>query len=156
MADLRRLAGDLGLSDVSTYLQSGNVVFESRASARTLAGKLEREIRERLGHDVSVLLRSKDHLAKVMAGNPFAAKDVSKLYVTFLAKPPRKERVAALEPAVGAPDEFRVNGREIYLHFPGGYGRSQLSNAYFEKQLGVIATTRNWKTVTSLAKLARA
>ena len=55
-----------------------------------------------------------------------------------------------------APDEFRLVGREIYLHFPGGYGRSKLSNAYFEKQLGVVATTRNWKTVTALAELVAA
>jgi len=154
MADLRGLFDELGFGDVSTHLQSGNVLFEGKGSARQLETKLERAIGERLAPGVSVLLRTKAQLARVVTGNPFASREISKLHVTFLEKPPPRGRATALDPAVGTPDEFRLVGREIYLHYPGGYGRSKLSNAYFEKQLGVVATTRNWKTVTALAELA--
>lgn len=154
MSDLRKVFADLGLDDVSTYLQSGNVLFESSASVRDLKRRLEQEIGERLATGVSVLLRTKRELATIVEANPFAKQDVSKLHVTFLEKRPAKARAEALDPAEGAPDEFRLRGREAYLYFPGGYGHSKLSNAYFEKKLGVVATTRNWKTVTSVAKLA--
>jgi uncharacterized protein (DUF1697 family) len=74
--------------------------------------------------------------------------------VTFLADAPGRARVRELEGKQFEPDDFRVVGREIYLHCPNGYGKTKLSNAYFEKQLGVAATTRNWKMVTTLAQLA--
>jgi len=155
MADLRSLFDELGCAEARTYLQSGNVVFESNRSASRLAPALERAIADRLAPDVSVLLRAKSELTKVTDANPFAAHEQSKLHVTFLAKRPTRGRAAALDPTAGAPDEFRLLGRELYLYYPGGYGRSKLSNAYFEKALGVAATTRNWKTVTALAELLR-
>ena len=74
--------------------------------------------------------------------------------MTFLAEKPARAKVGKLDPALGKPDEFRVVGQTIYLHCPNGYGRTKLTNNYFEKQLGVAATTRNWKTVTKLAELA--
>jgi uncharacterized protein (DUF1697 family) len=76
--------------------------------------------------------------------------------VTFLAEKPAAGRVRDLDPERSPPDEFRVAGREVYLRCPNGYGRSKLTNAFFEKQLGVAATTRNWRTVTKLAELANA
>ncbi len=154
MADLRSLLEDLGAEDVATYVQSGNVVFKSGRSAADLAKAIERELERGLGLDITVLLRTKGQLAKLVAANPFGVKEPTKLHVTFLAETPPRARVASLDPDVGGSDEFRVSGREVYLRFPNGYGRSKLSNAYFEKQLGVRATTRNWKTVTTLADLA--
>jgi uncharacterized protein (DUF1697 family) len=99
-----------------------------------------------------VLLRTRAELAKLVAGNPFlrAGKDPSTLHVTFLADVPGGARIEA--PGSGA-DEFRIVRREVYVHCPNGYGRSKLSNAFFEKKLGVVATTRNWRTVTTLAEL---
>lgn len=154
MADLRRVFEDAGLEDVSTYLQSGNVLFASKRSGARLASSLERAIHEELAPGVSVLLRSKTELAQVVAANPFEGREVSKLHVTFLEKRPGPARARTLDPDLAAPDEFRLRGRELYLHYPNGYGRSKLTNAYFEKQLGVAATTRNWRTVTALAELA--
>jgi uncharacterized protein (DUF1697 family) len=156
MADLRDLFADLGAAEVSTYLQSGNVVFESKTSAKTLAAKAERAIATSLGLEVAVLVRSRTELAKIVAGNPFGKRDESKLYLTLLARAPSAARIRALDPHANAPDEFRVVGRDVFLHFPGGYGRSKLSNAYFEKHLSVVATTRNWRTVTALAELTAA
>jgi uncharacterized protein (DUF1697 family) len=156
MADLRALFETLGHDEVATHLQSGNVVFKSAGGKQAdLIRAIEKRIKTDLGLDVTVLLRSKAQMAKVRSGNPFAArsKDPTKLHVTFLAETPERARVRDLDPGAGGSDEFRVVGREIYLHYPGGYGRSKLSNAWFEKRLGVTATTRNWRTVTKLAEL---
>jgi uncharacterized protein (DUF1697 family) len=157
MADLRTLIESLGAEDVQTYVQSGNVVFKSRVrSAAKLAGDIEQRISGKLGLEIRVVLRTDKQLAKIVAGNPFAASqsEGTKLHVTFLAEAPKASRTRALEPEAFEPDEFQVKGREVYLHTPKGYGRSKLSNAYFEKQLGVAGTTRNWNTVTKLAELA--
>jgi uncharacterized protein (DUF1697 family) len=159
MADLRTVFTALGGGDVQTYLQSGNVVFESPGANRAqLIQAIEEQISRDLGIDVTVLLRTRAQLAKVLAGNPFAnsGAEAGKLHVTFLAGKPDRARVRELDPRRGEPDEFRVAGQEIYLHCPSGYGRTKLNNAYFEKHLGMAATTRNWKTVTKLADLASA
>jgi uncharacterized protein (DUF1697 family) len=156
MADLRALFEALGHDEVATHLQSGNVVFKSAGGKPAdLIRAIEKRIKSDLGLDVTVLLRSKAQLAKVAAGNSFAAreKDPAKLHVTFLAETPARSRVRDLAPDPGGSEEFRIAGREVYLHYPDGYGRSKLSNAWFEKQLGVAATTRNWRTVTKLAEL---
>ncbi len=157
MAALRELVEGLGAEDVATYVQSGNVVFRSRDAAAAVTKAIERELGRRLGLDVKVLVRTKAELRKIVSGNPFGdVADATKLHVTFLAATPDRGRVRKLDPARSEPDEFRVLAREVYLHCPNGYGRSKLSNAYFEQQLGVPATTRNWKTVTKLAELAGA
>jgi len=159
MADLRALFVDLGHEEVATYVQSGNVVFKGRvANSADLAKAIERRIARDLGLSITVVVRTKAQLARVAAGNPFAAseREPASLHVTFLAERPGRARVGELEANESAPDEFRVVGKEIYLHTPQGYGRTKLSGAYFEKQLGVAATTRNWRTVTKLAELASA
>jgi uncharacterized protein (DUF1697 family) len=158
MADLRELFEALGAADVSTYVQSGNVVFRSPEAAAKLSQAIEQRIDERLGLGVKVLLRTKTELARVVAANPLAGRgrEPSTLHVTFLAGTPARAGVRGLDPKRFEPDELRVVGREVYLHCPNGYGRSKLTNAFFEKELGTAATTRNWKTVTKLAELAGA
>ncbi len=158
MADLRELFGRLDADDVTTYVQSGNVVFKSRAERGELVRAIEQRIARDVGLEIIVLLRTSAELAKVVADNPFAKSqsDPVKLHVTFLAETPAPARVRALDPKVFEPDEFHIAGSDIYLHTPNGYGKSKLSNAYFERQLGVAGTSRNWKTVTTLAALARA
>jgi uncharacterized protein (DUF1697 family) len=158
MVDLRALLADLGAEDVATYVQSGNVVFRSANNPGKLTDAIEKQIRRDLGLDVTVLVRTQRQLAKLAAANPFAhdVSDPTKLHVTFLADKPDQARVRKLDPTLFKPDELRVIGQEVYLHCPNGYGRSKLSNAYFEKQLDVRATTRNWRTVTKLAELAGA
>jgi uncharacterized protein (DUF1697 family) len=158
MSDLRALFSDLPAEDVTTYVQSGNVLFRSPGARDDLTQAIEREIRSRFGLDVTVLLRTKDELAAVAAGNPFAADepDPRKLHATFLAERPEPGRVSALDEKQFEPDRFDVTRDVVYLHCPDGYGRSKLSNAFFEKQLGVAATTRNWRTVTALVELANA
>ncbi|MFF0372012.1 DUF1697 domain-containing protein [Micromonospora sp. NPDC005087] len=158
MADLRRLVTDLGHDDAGTYLQSGNVVFGSKVrDAEKLAGGIERALADELGLSVPVLVRSARELAAVAGGNPYAERedDPTRLLVAFLATAPKRSTVDALTVPGGENVAFTVTGREVYLHFPdGGYGRSKFTNAYLEKKLGVVATTRNWKSVRALAELA--
>jgi uncharacterized protein (DUF1697 family) len=157
MDDLRRLFVALGHADVKSYVQSGNVLFSSPVEESSrLAGDIQRRIARDLGVTVTVLLRTRDDLAYVVANNPFLSRetDLAKLHVTFLADAPDHERVARLDTPSGGPDEFSLAGREVYLHCPRGYGRTKLNNAYLERRLGVAATTRNWNTVTKLCDLA--
>ncbi|MDQ4096763.1 MAG: DUF1697 domain-containing protein [Actinomycetota bacterium] len=157
MKALRALFSGLGHEDVTTYVQSGNVVFTGRkARPATLARAIERQIADELGTEVTAFVLTGEELAAVANANPFvdSGADPATLHVTFLAGEPDEQRVAGLDPASFAPDEFRVRRREVYLRCPNGYGRSKLNNAFWEKKAGVAATTRNWKTVTALRELA--
>lgn len=166
MADLRALVADLGMEDVRTYIQSGNVVFRSGVEPERLAGALEDGLRRATGLEVAVVLRTKEELGAVAGANPFLARgaDISHLHTTFLAGRPAAPLLAALVgrpgggdgPVAVGPDAFEVVGQEVYVHCPDGYGRTKLNNTFFEKALGVVATTRNWKTVMALLAMASA
>jgi uncharacterized protein (DUF1697 family) len=157
MEELQALFVALGHSDVTTYIQSGNIIFKSPGSDPSqLAGAIEERIAQDLGLAVTVLLRTKDELAQVIASNPFIRQrtDPARLHVTFLADAPDPHLVSRVDGHNAEPDEFQIIGREIYLHCPHGYGRTKLNNAFWERRLGVAATTRNWHTVTKLFQLA--
>jgi uncharacterized protein (DUF1697 family) len=156
MEDLRRVFQELGFTDARTFIQSGNVIFSGPASAARLAHDLEQRIARDIGTAPTVLLRTKQELGRVIAANPFLAhaKDHSRLHVTFLVEKPAAAAVKALVRPAGETGEFALRDREVYLHVPDGYGTSKLGNAFFEKRLGVSATTRNWNTVTKLFSLA--
>lgn len=155
MPALRELFAELGCSEVSTYVQSGNVVFKSGSSAARLASTVEKEIERTFGARIAVLLRTQAQLSRTVAANPYAGKvdDPTKLHVTFLAAKPSAALVRAL-PTTDPSGEFRVVGREIFGYFPNGYGRTKLTNAFFERKLQAVATSRNWRTVTKLAELS--
>lgn len=154
MADLRELVEKLGGDDVRTYLQSGNAVFRSRETPAKLEAALERAIKRALGLDVTALVRTKKQLLKIVEGNPFPKAAPKTVHVALLATKPKAPGARKLRGGSFDPDELEIAGREVYLHCPKGYGSTKLSNAFLEKQLGVAATTRNWRTMTSLAELA--
>ncbi|MEW2142447.1 DUF1697 domain-containing protein [Micromonospora vinacea] len=157
MADLRRIVTDLGHEDVTTYLQSGNVAFGSSVrDAEKLAAGIARALTDELALTVPVLVRSGRELAAIAGGNPYADRedDPTRLLVAFLATAPQKSTVGALTVPGGENVSFTVTGREVFLHYvDGGYGRSKFTNAYLEKKLGVVATSRNWKSVRALAEM---
>jgi uncharacterized protein (DUF1697 family) len=158
MAELRQEFGEMDFDDVQTYIQSGNVIFRSPRPAARLAAEIEARLQRTFAAGITVLLRTPDQLRSVVAHNPLvgSSKDESKLHVTFLAEAPASARGVSLDGASFLPDEFRILGREVYLHCPNGYGKTKLNNAFFERSLGVAATTRNWKTVTTLADMSAA
>jgi uncharacterized protein (DUF1697 family) len=156
MAALRSLVEGLGYDDVTTYIQSGNVVLGSADSTAKVASALQKAIAKEFGIDVAVVVRSRAQLKKIIDGNPFAkkAKDAGHLHVVFLAAKPKADKVKALTSADWGDDEVAVKGTEAYLHLPNGYGRAKLNNMLVEKQLGVAGTARNWRTTTKLLELA--
>ena len=154
---LRAACEEIGLRDVRTYVQSGNIVFTSRLGAAAIAQTLKATVDAQTRLPVRVVIRSAAELAKIVAGNPFLKQDdvdVAKLHVTFLDKTPAQSPLARLDALAGSRDQYRLAGREIYLHCPINYGETKLSNTAIEKVLGVGATTRNWKTVTTLYEMA--
>ena len=158
MAELRALVESLGYEGVQTYIQSGNVVFGSSVRrAATVQDAIAGAITRELGLDVTVLVRTAKEFDAVLASNPFLASgaDPTKLHVTFLARAPTATAVRALGDVDRPPDEFVVTKREVFVHCPDGYGNTKLTNSFFEKRLGVAATTRNWRTVQTLTSLAK-
>ncbi|MEV0697859.1 DUF1697 domain-containing protein [Saccharopolyspora sp. NPDC050389] len=158
MADLRDLVTAAGHGEVATYLQSGNVVFTSdRADPEAVAADLRRRLAGELGVDTPVMVRTGAEITGIAARHPFqeGQSDHTKLHVAFLAAEPDAGHAAQLTVPDGAPEELHLAGRELYLHYPAGAGRSKVTAAYLEKRLGVSLTARNWKTVIALAGLAR-
>jgi len=154
--DLQKLVVAAGGKDVRTYIQSGNAVFTSDGRAPDIVRSLEKTLEDMLGTTVPVLLRSKKDLDLVIGKNPFVRRgaDLGILHVTFMATAPRAADVRGALERQDDGDEFVVVGREVYLRCPNSYGRTKLTNTFFEKKLGSSATTRNWKTVNQLAEMA--
>jgi uncharacterized protein (DUF1697 family) len=157
MPELRALFEGLGYTDVETLVQSGNVVFTSRAAPATLEQKLEQEIETQLGVDPKVVVRTRDELAAAIAANPFdVPADPKNLHVTFLSGEPDADAVKKLEAADLGDDRLAFRGREIYILYVDGMGRSELAKQLGRAKLGVAATDRNWNTVTTLLEMADA
>jgi len=155
MDALQKMFESLGYKNVRTYVQSGNVVFESAdAKALDMATKIENQITKIFGFEVPVIIRSEDDCRKLIKANPFLNKDIDELYVTFLLQMPASVPVDDFNKIKDKEEEYFVSGKEIFLVYPNGYGRTKLNNNYFEKKLRVKATTRNWKTVMALWNLA--
>jgi uncharacterized protein (DUF1697 family) len=156
MPALRRALEDAGMEEVSTYVQSGNVVLDSTAKPDPLARTCEALIAERFGLQIGVVVRTRAELAKVIAHDPLG--DVAteeKLYqVTFCAQKPAKAALAKVAERAAPGERLLGHGREIYAWFPHGVGRSKLAAQLGRQDLGVLATARNWTTVKKLLELA--
>jgi len=152
MAELRELFEQAGLGSVSSYIQSGNVLFTSEAADRDeLSRQLEEAVRETFAVSSPVVLRTAAELARIADSPPFGP-DTSQTHVAFLDREPGEPgALAAFDPA---PDRFEVAGTEVYLLYPNGVHGSRLTGALLERRLGVTATLRNWRTVAKLADLA--
>ena len=157
MPDLRELIEGLGYTDVETLVQSGNVVFTSRAAPATLEKTLEQEIEKQLGVDPKVVVRTRDELAAAIEANPFPVpKDPKNLHVTFLSGEPDAAATEKLGAVDFDPDRLEFAGREIYILYKSGMGRSELAKQLTRAKLGVAATDRNWNTVTKLLEMCDA
>jgi uncharacterized protein (DUF1697 family) len=153
MAELRALVDSLGLREVSTFIQSGNVLFTAvkAVAPETLEAIIERE----LGVRSTVVLRTARQLDAVIAANPFTEVDLSTLHVGFMAEQPPAAAMKRIEAARYAPEAMAHRGRELYLHLPSGMGRAKLP-AYLDRTVRIPTTYRNWNTVMKLAELATA
>ena len=152
MAELRALAEGLDLARVRTLLQSGNLLFDSDSKACDVVDDLEQALRERFGFAVPVILRTAGELESVAQAHPFAAGegDPTRLHVVFYATEPPAEAMEKVARRAVAPERVTVRGREAYVLYPDGAGRSRLNL----DPLG-LGTARNWRTVQALAEMVR-
>lgn len=158
MKDLKALFQKAGYDNVMTYIQSGNVVF---GSTETSIKKLEKNISELIENhynfSVPVLVLSRENMNEILEKNPYIdrEKDTNKLHVTLLEKIPEEKLLASCRDEKYQSDEFTITDTTIYLYCPDGYGMTKFSTTFFEKKLGVEATTRNWKTILKLLELMK-
>lgn len=156
MKELVGLFSAAGCGEVVTYIQSGNIVFCAEDKVvKQLDRVIAKQLEERFGLKVPVVLRTASELNAVIRGNPFlkagAAEEM--LHVSFLADRPGTDLVAGLDATRSAPDEFAVVGREIYMKLATGAAKTKLTNAYFDSKLKTVSTMRNWRTVLKLAEM---
>ena len=160
MDALRAFYESLGLLEVQTYVQSGNVVFKTKErNLEPLAKRIEDGIERKFGFRPGVILRTTSEMREAIAKNPFASRqeiEPNKLLVTFLhAAPDAGSRGNAL--AISTfPEELRIDGREVYIYFTNGMARPKMSWPRIEKALKTSGTGRNWNTVTKLLEMAEA
>jgi uncharacterized protein (DUF1697 family) len=160
MSGLREFVASLGFEDVQTLLQTGNLVFRGGVrSDGALERLLEAEAKKRLDLQTDFLVRTAREWTSVVARNPFrgeANRDPGHLVVQFLKDAPRASDVKALQDAIKGPEIVRAEGKQLYVVYPAGIGRSRLTNKLIEDKLGMRGTGRNWNTVLKLAALAEA
>jgi uncharacterized protein (DUF1697 family) len=148
MQELRTLCTGLGLTNVRTYIQSGNVVFESRLSEAVLRTKLEAALSDSTGHRVSVMVRTASELRATLDANPFPDARPAQVGVVFLAASVPEALFAGLARPGG--EELRAVKREVFIHYPNGMGRSKLKLP----PAVTDGTTRNLNTVAKLVAMA--
>ncbi len=158
MADLKQLYESLKFKNVVTYIQSGNVIFTTDKKEIEITSMIEKAIVKKFGFEVPVMVRKVKEFENVVATNPYTKSQsvIEKRYVTFLEETPEATLNTAINKIDLSPDQFWITGKEIFLYCENGYGKTKLSNNFFENKLKVKATTRNWKTVNKLIGLANA
>lgn len=160
MEALRAAHDALGLAEAQTYVQSGNVVFRTRLRDLSAIGRrIEDSIQRSHGFRPGVMVRTAAELRGVIARNPFAERsgiEPAKLVVGFLASQPDNAAGEKLRGIRAGPEEFYLSGRELYIYFPDGMGRSKFTTALIERALKTASTARNWNTVTKLMEMAEA
>lgn len=154
MADLRAMFSDAGAAEVSTYIASGNVLFDAApGDVAAIGAAVERDLKA-AGVKTWLVFRSAEELRGVVGRNPFPeVADGKHLHVTFLLGEPDPERVAAIPPDRSPPDAVRVIGRELWLHTPNGLANTKYDPTWLDRALGTPGTARNWKTVLALHEL---
>ncbi|AXC12784.1 hypothetical protein ACPOL_3499 [Acidisarcina polymorpha] len=170
MPELVTLFEQLGYTGVSTFIQSGNVLFTGTASNESeLSADISRKIEARWGFRIPVVLRTRKELGTVLANNPFYSannsmasaknpldskdRETRSLHVYFLRDTPADSALASLDATRSAPDTFVVAGRDIYVNLANTMAKTKLTNAYFDSKLKTISTARNWDTVAKLFEL---
>ena len=158
MTELQQLFTELGFDDVTTYIQSGNVVFQTNLEE---PDKIEQQIinsiKQTFGYVVQVIVLTKKSLETIYAANPFLQEptnDITKLHVTLLSNKPNENDIIPLKTLSKNEDTFIILDKTIYLYCPNGYGKTLLNNNLFERKLKISATTRNWNTISKLVELS--
>ncbi|HWG21350.1 MAG TPA: DUF1697 domain-containing protein [Terracidiphilus sp.] len=161
MAALRNLLEELGYRRVTTYIQSGNAVFDANGSTAKIARELGAALEKHMHAPVGVIVRTPEELDRIIAGNPFAdeaAADGARVHVGFLSAPAPASAAAGLQRIVdqypNRRDRFHLSGHTLYLHLPDGAADTKFTAKALDKILGGAGTARNWNTVLKLREMA--
>lgn len=158
MEALKKMLSQLGFAAIHTYIQSGNIVYQyKKTDTKKLDFLIKEQIETVFGFDVPVITITINEFKKIRNSNPFLKdklKEESFLHVSFLADKPASENLNKIIAVNYLPDEFKIIDKAVYLFCPNGYGKTKLSNTFFENKLKVNATTRNWKTTNELISMA--
>jgi uncharacterized protein (DUF1697 family) len=157
MDALKKMLENMGFQNVETYIQSGNVFFESEEeNAAGIGFKIKQEISKVFGYDVPVIMVSKKDLELCFKNNPYLKEkecDIKKLYVAFISKELTAAAINDLKISNFKPDEAAIDSNRIYIKYAIGAGKTNLDQKYIEKKLNVVATIRNWNSVTKLLEM---
>lgn len=157
MEALKAMLENIGFQNVRTYLQSGNVFVDTEEETASKVGfMIKQEIFKVFGHEVPVVVITKEDLELCFKNNPFLKEkdfDTKKLYVAFVSITLKKESINDLKISQFKPDEASIDGNRIFIKYAVGAGKTRFDQKYIEKKLNVTATIRNWNTVTNLLKM---
>ncbi|WP_375562477.1 DUF1697 domain-containing protein [Bernardetia sp. OM2101] len=164
MKDLKELYQNLGFLNIETYIQSGNVVFDSEFNSdldrSEISTKIEKAIFEKYNFEVPVIIRTKEELINIQSSNPFIKNEedkkelINNLHLTFLEHIPTTENIEKTKEIESkTTDKFEITENNVFIFCEGKYHTSKLTNNFFEKKLKTKATTRNWKTIEKLTEL---
>lgn len=157
MADLKLLLKNCGYKNITTYIQSGNIIFETtETNKQEIVSIIGNAIQQKYGFEVPIILKTVEEYKQAVANNPFYKnnKDINTLHLTFLSATPSKHDINQIKTYTFKPDKYFIINDCIYLYIEGKYHETKLSNKFFETKLKLQATTRNWKTVLKLLELS--
>lgn len=156
MSDLNDLCISLGLKNILTYIQSGNIILESNKIQDVLEREIELKISEQFGFEVVIISRKQQEYERLITANPYCNAqdfDISKCYVCILKQIPIDFKLQELENGVISEDKFTVMDQNIYIYYKDSYSNSKLNNNFFENKLKIKATTRNWNTILKMKEM---
>lgn len=153
MARLREIAISRGFKGAQTYIQSGNLVFESSRSAAKLTNELASAIESEFGFSVPTIVLTGTELTDAVEKNPWSNAEIKALHLGVLSQKPTQKQVSAIPEIDSGDDQWRCDGRFVYFYCPNGLARTKLTNTFFERHLSRKMTVRNWKTTQKLIEL---
>lgn len=153
MTDLRLLFETMGFEQVTTYIQSGNVVFESKETS-DLSNKITQAIERKYGFIVPVLIKKASELRKILSKCPFSEEKRERSYFVLLQENPSKEKIESTKGFSNSNEEFHIEEDCVYVYYSKGAGEAKMGNNFFEEKLKVNATARNYRTMLKLLELS--
>ena len=158
MNEFYKLYSDLGYSNIKTYIQSGNIIFQTVNTLPTYLEKIISEkIKEMFGLNINVFVFETDEYKRIIDNNPFISeqtKDIACQYISFLSSEPLVENLEKIRQKLSTNEELIIHGKTLYLYYPNGYSNSKINNNIIETKLNVISSTRNWRTCIKLLEIA--
>ena len=156
MADLKVLLNKLSFKNVTTYIQSGNVIFDAKDKIKNneIEEKITKAIKKEYDFDVPVIVKTEKEFNKIISTNPFEkGEEIERLHFTFLKTIPVDENLEKIATYDYSPDKFKIEGSNVFIFCSKKYSDTKLTNKFFESKLKTTATTRNWKTMLKLSHL---